>query len=94
MCIRDRAYLVALVKHGVQGKIETPSGSFNGVMTALGATWNDEEVASVLNHVIATYSANADVRAFTASEAGGIVASLGETQPHEVSELRPNRSKE
>jgi len=50
-----RSYPIQVVLYGLKGEIEVEGKKYNGVMTALGAQLNDEEIAAVLNYVLASW---------------------------------------
>lgn len=83
-----RAYLVLLVKYGLQGRIETADGTYNGVMTAIGNSWQDDEIAAVLNHTLVSFGGIGKER-FSADEVSKILQSADKVAPHEISALRP-----
>ena len=51
----QRSYPIQVVLFGLKGEIEVEGKKYNGVMTALGAQLNDEEIAAVLNYVLASW---------------------------------------
>ena len=83
-----RQYLVSLVKHGLQGQIETPNGNFNGVMTAIGGGWSDDDIAAVLNHTLTTFG-DGDASMFSTGEISKILNTTEIKSPHDVAKLRP-----
>jgi mono/diheme cytochrome c family protein len=62
-----RRYLALVVTKGVSGPIAVEGKTFRGVMPAQ-AGLTDAQVASVLNHVIASFSKGATVKPFSAAE--------------------------
>ncbi|MGB3398995.1 MAG: cytochrome c [Candidatus Deferrimicrobiaceae bacterium] len=51
----ERSYPIQVVLFGLKGEIEVEGKKYNGVMTALGSQLNDEEIAAVLNYVLASW---------------------------------------
>ena len=45
-------YLISVVLQGLNGQIQSNGNTFNGFMQAFAPTFNDEEVAEVLNYVL------------------------------------------
>lgn len=51
----ERSFPIQVVLFGLKGEIEVEGKKYNGVMTALGDQMNDEEIAAVLNYVLASW---------------------------------------
>lgn len=49
-----RAYLIDLVLYGLTGEIQVAGKTYKGTMPGLGEQVKDDEVAAVLNHVLAS----------------------------------------
>lgn len=50
-----RSVPIQVVLFGLKGEIEVEGKKYNGVMPALGEQLNDEEIAAVLNYVLASW---------------------------------------
>ncbi|GAA6733321.1 c-type cytochrome [Thermus oshimai] len=80
-----RTYLLHVLLHGLQGEIRVGEASYNGVMP--GFSWlSDEEIALVLNHVVA-WKAPQGFKPFTPGEVAQ--ARAKPLSPEEVWRLRP-----
>lgn len=62
-----RAYLAAVLTHGLQGRIVAEGQSYNSVMPAQ-AQLSDEALAAVLNHVVRELAGQTAVPAFEPAE--------------------------
>jgi mono/diheme cytochrome c family protein len=51
----NRAYPVQVLLFGLEGEIEVDGKKYNGAMPAFGNQLKDDEVAAVLNHVLASW---------------------------------------
>jgi mono/diheme cytochrome c family protein len=51
----NRAYPIDVVLYGLQGEILVDGKTYNGVMPEQGSQLKDDEIAAVLNHVLASW---------------------------------------
>ena len=51
----DRAFPVQVILFGLEGEIEVEGKTFKGMMPALGSQLKDNEIAAVLNHILASW---------------------------------------
>lgn len=51
----DRSYMVDAVLYGLEDKIDVEGKTYKGKMPAFGARLNDDEIAAVLNYVLASW---------------------------------------
>lgn len=63
-----RAYVVAALDKGVMGGVEVAGVSYRGMMPAQTRTLKDEDVAALLNYIIAAFAPDADIATFEAGE--------------------------
>jgi mono/diheme cytochrome c family protein len=54
----DRTYPIDVVLYGLQGEIRVNGKTYNGVMPEQGSLLKDDEIAAVLNHVLASWENN------------------------------------
>jgi len=68
----DRAYPVRVVLFGLEGEIEVEGKKYKGTMTAFGDQLQDDEIAAVLNHILASWGNDKMLskghKAYTAAE--------------------------
>jgi mono/diheme cytochrome c family protein/heme/copper-type cytochrome/quinol oxidase subunit 4 len=60
-----RTYMIHTVLYGLQGEIVVDGTTYNGIMTPWGALLDDEQIASVLNHVLTSWGNDALLENFT-----------------------------
>jgi mono/diheme cytochrome c family protein/heme/copper-type cytochrome/quinol oxidase subunit 4 len=60
-----RTYMIHTVLWGLQGEITVDGKKYNGIMTPWGALLDDEQIASVLNHVLTSWGNDALLEDFT-----------------------------
>jgi mono/diheme cytochrome c family protein len=51
----DRTYPIDVVLYGLEGEIRVDGKTYNGAMPELGSQLKDDEIAAVLNHVLASW---------------------------------------
>ncbi|MGZ8429514.1 MAG: c-type cytochrome [Candidatus Deferrimicrobiaceae bacterium] len=72
----DRAYPVQVILFGLEGEIEVEGKKYNGAMPALGNQLKDDEIAAVLNYVLAGWGNDKIVpkghKEYTPAEVKGI----------------------
>jgi mono/diheme cytochrome c family protein len=51
----DRTYPVQVLLYGLEGKIEVEGKKYKGKMLAFGDKLKDDEIAAVLNHILASW---------------------------------------
>jgi mono/diheme cytochrome c family protein len=51
----NRAYPVQVLLFGLEGEIEVEGKKYNGAMPAFGSQLKDDEIAAVLNHILASW---------------------------------------
>ena len=51
----DRTYPVQVILFGLEGEIEVEGKKYNGAMPAFGNQLKDDEIAAVLNHILANW---------------------------------------
>jgi len=81
-----RRYLVLVVTKGVSGPITVEGKPYRGVMPAQ-AGLGDDQVAAVLNHVLATSAKGGKAKAFTAAEVAQIKAGAAGLTPAAIGKL-------
>tara|TARA_Y100000588_G_scaffold107861_1_gene118171 strand:- start:1185 stop:1790 length:606 start_codon:yes stop_codon:yes gene_type:complete len=84
----DSQKAAAIVINGLGGPIEVAGKSFNGAMTAVGATWTDEQVAAVLTYIRSEWGNDAGrVMPEEVAEAKKKIQASGQSGPWTVDTL-------
>lgn len=73
-----RAYVVAALDKGVMGVIEVAGVQYRGMMPAQTRAMKDEDVAALLNYLVAAFAPDSDIAAF---DAGEVTALRGAAKP-------------
>ncbi|AEB12318.1 c-type cytochrome [Marinithermus hydrothermalis] len=86
-----RDYLIRVVLFGMMGPIESVNGSYNGQMPAWGGSFDDAQIAAVLNYVLTAWGNDALLpkgwEAIAPEEVQA--ARVEDLKPQEVLKLRP-----
>ncbi len=85
-----RNYLIAVIKYGVAGKLETEAGTFRGFMPAQSAGRNSQNITDVLNYILTNFYPEQNTESFTATEVEEKLKALGKLKPRDVAASRPN----
>ncbi len=86
-----RDYLIRVVLFGMTGPIESVNGSYNGQMPAWGGSFDDAQIAAVLNYVLTAWGNDALLpEGWEAIAPEEVQAARAEDlKPQEVLKLRP-----
>lgn len=86
-----RDYLIMAVASGLMGEITVNGTTYRGVMPGQGAAFNDDDLATVLNHVLTSFNGGqlpADWAPLTTAEVAAARARHQGITPREVLGLR------